>query len=200
VSSREYLRDAATALFVGMTMPLWGCVQLLGHGPTGMSLFTTCGQLLSLIPGMVGVFARRAFYVMTLEDCAGDVGIGFGTWFSKRKVRIARKVSIGAHCLVGSCSIGEGALLGSNIDILSGRRQHGTPGPDSQISAQKATFTPVNIGANVWIGNRVVIMADIGHNTIIGAGSVVVHAIASNVTAVGNPAKACRSSKDVEQG
>jgi acetyltransferase-like isoleucine patch superfamily enzyme len=132
---------------------------------------------------------------MTLEDCARDVGVGFGTWFSKRTVRIAPRVSIGAHCLIGSCTIGEGALLGSNIDILSGRHQHVGSEENTQIADQAGKFSQIHVGANVWIGNRATIMADVGDNSIIGAGSVVVHDIPESSLAVGNPASVKRQGK-----
>ena len=50
---------------------------------------------------------------------------------------------------------------------------------------------PIEIAANVWIGDSAIICkgASIGENSIIGAGAVVVHAIPPNCIAAGNPAK-----------
>ncbi|WP_391483992.1 DapH/DapD/GlmU-related protein [Aeoliella mucimassa] len=130
---------------------------------------------------------------MTLKSCSNDVGIAFGSWFSKRDTHISERVSIGAHCLIGSCSIGQDTLIGSNVDILSGRHQHGVDIQAGERNRQESTFQQLLIGSNVWIGNRTVIMADIGDNSIIGAGSVVVHAVSSNSLAVGNPARSKRT-------
>lgn len=176
-------------------IPFWATVNLFGLGGRDIGLYFTFGQLLSLLPGALGSFCRRAYYLMTLEACARDVGIGFGTWFTKRSVRIAAQVSFGAHCLVGSCSIGEGALFGSNIDILSGRHQH-VPLSDASfgLRAQSGNrFERLQIGKNTWIGNRSLIMANVGDNSVIGAGSVVVKDVQANVIAVGNPARVVRN-------
>ncbi len=104
---------------------------------------------------------------MTLKDYARDFGIGFGTWFSKRSVLIARRVSFGAHCLIGSCTIGEATLIGSNIDILSGRHHHPIDEHVGRRSQMKNKTSQVQIGSNVWVCNRVVVMADIGDNCVI---------------------------------
>ena len=190
---RIFIRDCLTFFSVVLTAPLWIAVNLIGFGGREVGLFVSFGQGLSLIPGWLGTFSRRAFYLMTLDACSRDVGIGFGTWFSKRRVRISTRVSIGAHCLIGSCSIGDGTLLGSNIDVLSGRHQHVSDGSAHSRREQESIFTQVQIGRNVWIGNRATVMANIGDDSVIGAGGVVVKAIPRDAIAVGNPARIVRS-------
>ena len=53
---------------------------------------------------------------------------------------------------------------------------------------------PITVGNNVWIGADVSVMpgVTIGDNTVIGAGSVVLKDIPSNVIAAGNPCKVIR--------
>lgn len=193
---RDFTRDFSTIIFILFTSPLWGAVHISKVAKCDVPVFVTCGQLLSLLPGLIGIFARRAFYLMTLDDCARDVGVGFGTWFSKRKVRIASQVSIGAHCLLGSCTIGPGTLLGSNIDVLSGRHQHGTSNTPGAVAEREITLAQINIGSNVWIGNRAIIMADVGTGSIVGAGSVVVSTVPVQTLVVGNPAVVKRIAED----
>ena len=82
--------------------------------------------------------------------------------------------------------------IGSNVDILSGRRQHHCEDLDRPIQEQGGTFEPVRIGRNSWIGNSSVIMADIGPHSVIGAGAVVVGPIPGRSVAVGNPARVIR--------
>lgn len=57
---------------------------------------------------------------------------------------------------------------------------------------------PIKVGSNVWIGGNVVVLAGvtIGDNTVIGAGSVVVKDIPSNVVAFGNPCKVIKEIKN----
>ena len=52
----------------------------------------------------------------------------------------------------------------------------------------------VNIGDNVWIGSNVVICpgVTIGENSVIGAGSIVLHDVPANCVAAGNPCRVIR--------
>jgi acetyltransferase-like isoleucine patch superfamily enzyme len=50
----------------------------------------------------------------------------------------------------------------------------------------------VRIGAGTWIGSGSVILADVGRNSIIGAGSVVTRPIPDEVVAAGTPARVIR--------
>ena len=52
----------------------------------------------------------------------------------------------------------------------------------------------VHIGRNCWLGVGVIVLpgVTIGDNTVVGAGSVVVHDLPANVVAVGNPCKVIR--------
>ena len=56
------------------------------------------------------------------------------------------------------------------------------------------TTAPVSIGENVWIGDSAIVCkgVEIGNNSIIGAGSVVIRSIPPNTIAAGNPARVVR--------
>lgn len=58
---------------------------------------------------------------------------------------------------------------------------------------------PVNIGNNVFIGERTIVLPDvrIGDNSIIGAGSVVSSDIPENSVAIGNPCRVVNSISDL---
>jgi serine acetyltransferase len=53
---------------------------------------------------------------------------------------------------------------------------------------------PVVIGDKVWLGESAIVAKGvrIGHNSIVGAGAVVVHDVPANVVAAGNPARVVR--------
>lgn len=58
----------------------------------------------------------------------------------------------------------------------------------------KVIAKPINIGKNVWITYRCIVMGGvtIGDNSIIGAGSIVTSDIPSGVIAAGNPCRVIR--------
>jgi maltose O-acetyltransferase len=88
-------------------------------------------------------------------------------------------------------TIGPRALLGSRVCIYDSdfheldpsRRIGGTP-----------AMAAVQLDANVFIGDRVVILkgVHIGADSVVGAGSVVTGSIPAGVIAAGNPARVIR--------
>jgi len=51
----------------------------------------------------------------------------------------------------------------------------------------------VRIGAGAWIGSAAIVMADVGSDTVVGAGAVVTKPLPDGVMAAGVPARALRS-------
>jgi acetyltransferase-like isoleucine patch superfamily enzyme len=168
--------------------PLWLPALVERKVHRGEGWFAGCAELLSLVPGKAGVFLRRSFYRITLDRCATDVHLGFGSLFSHPDAEVHAGVYIGLRCVIGKVVLEHDTTIGSNVDILSGRRQHGTGSVAMPIQAQPGEFARVRIGRNSWIGNSTVVMADIGVETVIGAGSVVVKPVPGRSVAVGNPA------------
>ncbi|MBX7106052.1 MAG: acyltransferase [Gemmataceae bacterium] len=155
--------------------------------------FAGCSELLSLVPGRLGIFVRRSFYAMALDDCATDVHIGFGTTLAHPQVTIGRGVYVGNRGTLGMCVLEDDVTLGSNVDLLSGRRQHGFSDPSASVQSQPGAYTPVTVGRAAWVGNSCVVMADVGAGAVVGAGSVVVHGVPVGAVAVGNPATVKRT-------
>lgn len=90
-------------------------------------------------------------------------------------------------------SFGNNVLIGPNCGFY-------TAGHPTDVEARMEGLEfarPITIGNNVWIGGNVAVMpgVNIGHNSVIGAGSVVVNDIPDNVVAVGNP---CRVIKKIK--
>jgi acetyltransferase-like isoleucine patch superfamily enzyme len=171
-----------------LTAPLWIGARLEKWLSQRDGFFAGCSELLSLFPGKPGLFLRRGFYWMCLDALATDCHIGFGTTLAHPQVSIGSGVYIGNRCTLGQVTIGPDVTIGSNVDILSGRHQHGFSRPGVPIQAQVRTFQPVTIGRNCWIGNSSVIAADIDMESVIAAGSVVIHTIPARSVAAGNPA------------
>lgn len=145
-------------------------------------------QALSLIPGLTGQYLRRAFLSQVLAHCAPNTAICFGTLFSQAGARVDDNVYIGPRCHLGLVHIERDVLLAAGVHVPSGGRIHGTD-TSSPIRDQEATPRLVTIGAGAWIGSNAVILADIGSDTIVGAGAVVTKPMPSGVVVAGVPAQ-----------
>ncbi|QGG80631.1 acetyltransferase [Litorivicinus lipolyticus] len=97
--------------------------------------------------------------------------------------------------VIESVTIGNNVLVASGVFISD--HSHGSYNPQNSSSPETPPNTrqlvssPVRIGDNCWIGEKVAILpgVTIGKGTIIGAGSVVTNPIPEYVIAVGNPAR-----------
>lgn len=188
---KTFAKTVALALARTTALPLvalYRAERALSPGD-GTRVFAAWSQGLSLVPGTGGDWLRRAFYMATLPEVHPACLIEWGTVFSKDDVRIAEGVYLGARCMIGRCHFARHATVASNVDILSGKRQHGSDDPDAPIQDQPGHFDLVRIGENAWIGNGAVIMADVGARAIVAAGSVVTTAVPDDVVVGGNPAR-----------
>ena len=149
-------------------------------------------QALSLIPGILGQYLRRAFLAQTIAKCHATAVVSFGTIFSKADAKLEERVYVGPGCYLGLVHIERDVLIGSGVHITSGRQTHGTADPTIPMRDQPGQMTLVRIGAGAWIGSAAVVMADVGANSIVGAGSVVTSAIPEAVVAAGVPARVVR--------
>ena len=157
-------------------------------------------QALSLWPGLVGQYLRRAFYCRVLAGCAPTVTIEFGTLLSKAGARLDDNVYVGPHCHLGLVHLERDVLLAAGVHVPSGGDTHGTDDVERPIREQPGTLRVVRVGAGSWIGSAAVVMADVGRDTIIGASSVVTRAIPDRVFAAGVPARVVRSRESEPPG
>lgn len=183
------LKSLLNAVFTLLTLPLVAVyrIECVVFGID--RVFPGWSQLFSLVPGLYGVYVRRAFYRFTLEGCGANATIGFGTLFSHPTARLGANVYIGNYCMLGGITIEDDCLIASHVSILNGLRQHRFERLDILIREQLGEFTPITIGRDSWIGERAVIAADIGAQCVVGAGSVVTRALPPRAIAVGTPAR-----------
>ncbi len=149
-------------------------------------------ELLSLLPGLTGQYARRAFLACVLDECHSSAAICFGVLFSKAGARVGANVYIGPRCHIGLVTIERDALLAAGVHATSGARTHGTDDPSRPIRDQEGAVTRVRIGAGAWIGSAAIVMNDVGAGTVVGAGAVVTKPLPDGVVAAGVPARVIR--------
>ena len=193
MQARQTIKRLIKLLFLALAFPLYALYRLFALIDPSEATFQAFSQFVSLIPGRTGVFLRAAFYSLVFTDTSDETSIGFMTVFSHADTTLERGVYIGAQCNIGKCSIGEGTLLGSGVHILSGSRQHNFSDTDTPIQEQGGVFEKIRIGRDCWLGNTCVVMAELGDQSIVAAGSVVIKPVAEGDIVAGNPAKKIRS-------
>ena len=115
----------------------------------------------------------------------------------ERKVRLSTQVTLGRNSGIGEGSVISGKVsIGENVmicpELMCYTTNHQTDRIDIPMIDQGfSEMRPIEIGNDVWIGSRVIILGGvkIGNGAVIGAGAVVTHDIPSNAVVGGNPAK-----------
>jgi acetyltransferase-like isoleucine patch superfamily enzyme len=189
---KRLLKTLVNALALGLVLPFFLGFRLGSLFLGSRQAFPGWSQALSLLPGLSGIYLRRAFYSLIFPRCGADACISFGTIFSHPTAEIGRSTYIGAHCCLGDVTLEDDVLIGSHASISNGGAQHGTERLDIPIREQPGKWPRVTIGRDTWIGDRAVVMADVGKHCVIGAGSVVMSPIPDYAVAVGVPARVIR--------
>ena len=151
---------------------------------------TGSSQLWSLVPGIAGQYLRRALLTHILEGgCAASAVIEFGALLSQVGTQIDEGVYIGPRCHLGHVHLERNVLLAAGVHVPSGAHTHGTDVSSTTFRDQPGNLRQVRIGAGSWIGSNAIVMADVGKNTIVGAGAVVTRPLPDRVLAAGVPAR-----------
>ncbi|HET6575323.1 MAG TPA: acyltransferase, partial [Fimbriiglobus sp.] len=149
-------------------------------------------QALACLPGLTGVYLRRAFLARVLARCDRSAEVSYGTLFSQAGAVIEAGVYVGPRCYLGLVHLERDVLIAAGVHVPSGGRTHYTTDPVVPIKDQGGERRVVRIGAGAWIGSAAVVLADVGRGTIVGAGSVVTRPLPDGVIAAGVPARVIR--------
>ena len=187
--AKHVLHWLATLCVAPLLLSFWVSAQLVGRDRAMFS----ASQAISLVPGLLGQYLRRAFYCRTLASCHPTVAIEFGSLFSQAGARLGENVYIGPMCHLGLVDIGKDALIASGVHIPSGPITHGSEDVTRPIREQPGQPRMVRIGAGSWLGSAAIVLADVGRDSIVAAGAVVTKPIPDRVVAAGVPAKVVKN-------
>jgi acetyltransferase-like isoleucine patch superfamily enzyme len=180
---RSVAKKMAEIVFLILAFPLAICS---GFGRLRL-VYVFFAQLLSNGPGLPGDYLRRGYYSLTLERFSFENRVGFGSFFTHPGASVAPRAAISDRCSLGMVRIGERAIVGQGVQILSGSRQHKRDATGRLTD--EGVFDVVEIGADAWIGAGAIVMANVGERTTVGAGAVIFFKVAADVSVAGNPAK-----------
>ena len=102
----------AAPAFAGFWCGAWVCGR--------ERAFPGWSQAFGLLPGLTGVYFRRAFYRMVLPRCGADSCITFGTVFSHSTASVGRNVCVGAYCSLANVTLEDDVLIGSRVSMANG--------------------------------------------------------------------------------
>jgi virginiamycin A acetyltransferase len=183
-------RVRALVLKLVETLGLLLALPLLAAWRLRLLTYYTAGQILSLIPGDVGMLIRRGWYRLTLAACGERLTVEFGSVIHKAEARVGDHCYIGENNRIGLATIGDDFMSAGNVSILSGGRHHGFDRRDLPMRLQPSEFERIEIGADVWVGTGAVINADVAPHSVVAAGAVVTKRFEEWQILAGVPAEA----------
>jgi virginiamycin A acetyltransferase len=185
----QMLKSAAAILATAIVLPAYA-LYALGAAMLGAKrVFPGWSQAFSLLPGISGQWLRRAFYRLVLPRCGTGSVFSFGALLSHPTVEIGDHAYIGPYSCLGDVVIEDDVLIASQVAITNGSRQHGIERLDIPVREQPGEWPRITIGRDSWIGERAIVMANVGHHCVVGAGSVVTKPVPDYAIVVGVPAR-----------
>ncbi len=114
-----------------------------------------------------------------------DYGPGHGEIVLGRRVMLLTDVTINSFVRV---TVGDFTAFGDGCYVQD--NDHGTE-PGTPMMLQPSHGAPIEIGRDVWLGARCIVLkgVTVGDGTVVGAAGVVVKSLPAGVVAVGMPAR-----------
>ena len=192
MTAREFVKAGARAAAHVVVFPAVVSFVVRARVMDADRALQATSQWMAMIPGLTGQYLRRAFLSHALAECHPTAVIEHGTTFARAGSRIEANVYVGVRCHLGLVHLERDVLVASGVHIPSGANTHNIDEVQVPIREQGRGERLVRIGAGAWIGERAVIMADVGADAVVGAGAVVTKAVPAWAVSAGVPARVLR--------
>lgn len=118
---------------------------------------------------------RHQINRLTARTASARVVIGPHSLFNGAEVSAKTSIEFGPRCIVSDALIEDDDYHSVDINRFD---------PAARVKA-----VPIQVGENVWIGSRSVILkgVTIGNNSVIGLGTIVRQSVPENCVVIGNP-------------
>lgn len=158
--------------------------------------FPYLSEMLSRIPFAFGWKLRRAVYSRILPRIGEDVVLHHGVVIDDPRTSFGNDIWVSVGSYIDYAIIEDHVLIGQHVVLLAGKNHHHSDRLDVSIKQQGNPLKePINIRHGAWIGANATVMADVGNDAIVGAGSVVTKPVPPFAIVAGNPARLIRMRK-----
>jgi UDP-2-acetamido-3-amino-2,3-dideoxy-glucuronate N-acetyltransferase len=146
-------------------------------------------------------FPDVLFYNQNLTEVQDNVVIGHGSRVGSMTLihadaRIGSGTTIGSHCNICACSIGDNVSIQTGCHITRGVviEDDVFVGPgvvtlNDKLKGNPMIFPHIEKGAKIGGGSRILPGVRVGAGAIVGAGSVVTRDVPAGAVVMGNPAR-----------
>jgi maltose O-acetyltransferase len=147
--------------------------------------------------GAIAKCLRHHACKLFFKECGRNVNIEAGVKIGRRvSVKIGDHSGIGINMVVGRpLVIGRDVMIGMNVRLIA--RNHVFNRTDIPVRSQGFTTpTPLMICDDVWIGDQVAILSQVGRigkGAIIGTGAVITKDVPDYAIMGGNPARVIKT-------
>ncbi len=148
-------------------------------------------------------FPGVRFYNAALTEVQENVTIGAGTRVGTftlihQGARIGRDCTIGSHCNICDCRIGNSVSIQTACHVTRGTviEDNVFLGPgvitlnDRLVAGHTLKAPTIKSGAKIGGGTVLLPGVTVGHNATVGSGAIVTKDVPDGATVVGNPARA----------